>query len=81
MILIMSISLCILSLCLLAVAIGFTISNYRDYKKMLKQLKRDKDTKKIVEITEPLYFYDAVSGIVVSAEDANKVVGSITRRQ
>ena len=73
MILIMSIILFILSLCMLAVAIGFALSSYWDYKKRKKQIKRDEETR-------PLYFCDAVSGIMVPAEFANKVVGSIRRK-
>jgi len=77
MIVIMSIILCILSLCLLAVAIGSTISNYRDYKIMKEQLKRSREENG--KETKPLYFHEAVSGIVVSAEVANKIVGSVRR--
>lgn len=71
-----SIILFILSLCLLAVTIGSTISNYRDYKIMQNQYKRNEEGKK-EKITRPLYFHEEVSGIVVPANVANKIVGWI----
>jgi hypothetical protein len=65
----------------LAITIGSTISNYRDYKIMQNQYKRNEEDERIEETTEPLYFHEAVSGIVVPAEVANKIVGFTKMRK